>query len=68
MKGSITVNGKRIDIGAKVLIIDGPFASRLGFFRGRAKSKPGKILVTPALTTTRILLDANSIRKAEARP
>jgi hypothetical protein len=64
MKGSIMVNGKRIDVGAKVLIIDGPYSSRLGFFRGRCKTKPGKVLVTPALTTTNIVLGADAIRKA----
>jgi hypothetical protein len=65
MKGAVTVNGKRIEVGAKVLIVNGPYSSRYGIFRGKCRTKPGKILVTPFLSTTRILLEPCAIRKAE---
>jgi hypothetical protein len=68
MKASVTVNGQRIALGDRVQILVGPYASRFGIFKGRSRKQPKKVVVTPLLGCTRILIEANSIRKAEARP
>jgi hypothetical protein len=68
MKGSVMVNGKRVALGDRVQILVGPYASRFGIFKGRSRKQPKKVVVTPLLGCTRILIEAHSIRKAESRP
>jgi hypothetical protein len=67
MKGAIIRDGKRIEVGQRVEILAGPYASRFGIFRGRSRKQPGKIVVEPFPSHTRILIEAQSIRRAEPR-
>jgi hypothetical protein len=68
MKGAVTVRGKKIEIGQRVEILAGPYASRFGIFKGRSRKQPKKVVVTPLLGCTRILIEAQSIRRVEVRP
>ena len=62
MKGSVMVHGKRIEVGQRVEILAGPYMSRFGIFKGRSRKQPRKVVVTPFLANTRILIEAQSIR------
>ena len=62
MKGAVTVCGKRIEVGQRVQIIDGPFASRFAIYKGKSRTKK-KIVVIPFLGRARILLEPQAIRK-----
>jgi transcription antitermination factor NusG len=67
-KGAIVLDGKRIEVGQRVEILNGPYASRFAIFRGRSRKQPNKVLVTPFSGNTRILIEAQAIRKVEVRP
>jgi hypothetical protein len=67
MKGAVVIGGKKINIGDRVVVLSGPYTSRFGIFKGRSRKQPEKVIVTPLLGCTRILLNQDSIRKAEAR-
>jgi hypothetical protein len=66
-KGAVVVGGKKIEVGARVEILAGPYASRFGIFRGRSRKQPKKIVVEPFPSHTRILIEAQSIRRADPR-
>jgi hypothetical protein len=68
MKGAVMVRGKKIEIGQRVEILAGPYASRFGIFRGRSRKQPKKIVVEPFPSHTRILIEAQLVRRAEVRP
>jgi len=64
MKGAVMVHSKRIEIGQRVGILTGLYASRFAVFKGRSRKQRRKVVVTPFLANTRILIEALSIRRA----
>jgi hypothetical protein len=62
--GAIVVGGKKINIGDRVEVLAGPYASRFAVFRGSSRTQPGKVLIEPLpACSTRIVIARASIRK-----
>ena len=60
------VNGRRIEPGARVLILDGPYRGRFGIFRRKRRNMPGKVFVTPFGLSTYLTMSGDAIRRVEA--
>jgi hypothetical protein len=69
MKGAILLDGKRLELGDRVRILDGPYTGCAAMFKGRSARKKGKLLVVTRMgwQSAFILVDQDQIRREEPR-